>query len=175
MLNQPSILEVNPLCHDVLSFSYIVELNLLNFCLEFCIYIHFYSIFFLIMSFSVLLSGQCWLQFFQLLLRLKKTLFCPCFWKMFLLGVEFYIDFFLPFRTLNMLPHFILTHIVSEKNLLSSLRWFTCMSCVFFLWLVCKLQYFHWFCATWLWRALVPFSSCVLCLRFVELLGSVGS
>lgn len=175
MLNQPSILEVNPLCHDVLSFSYIVGLNLLNFCLEFCIYIHFYSIFF---SYNVFLCFAIRAMLALILptfVTFKKTLFCPCFWKIFLLGVEFYIDFFLPFRTLNMLPHFILTHIVSEKNLLSSLCWFTCMSCVFLLWLVCKLQYFHWFCATWLWRALVPFSSCVLCLRFVELLGSVGS
>lgn len=44
--------EVNPLCCDVLSFSYIVELNLLTCCLQFCIYICFYSGFFLlIMSF----------------------------------------------------------------------------------------------------------------------------
>ena len=56
MLNQPSILEVNPLCHDVLSFSllsfsYIVELNLLTCCLQLCIYICFHSVIFDIMSF----------------------------------------------------------------------------------------------------------------------------
>lgn len=37
-----------------------------------------------------------------------------------------------------------------------------------------KLCYSHWFWATWLWCAFVPFFSCFLCLRFVELLGSVG-
>lgn len=106
-----------------------------------------------------------------------KEFILSLFWKIFLLGVEFYTDFFFPFQNFKHTAQFY-----------SQSPYFWKQSAVIFMLLhlyamylfslaTLKLYYFHWFWATWLWCAFVPFFfffSCFLCLRFVELLGSVG-
>ena len=98
-----------------------------------------------------------------------KEFILSLFWKIFLLGVEFYTDFFFPFQNFKHTAQFY-----------SQSPYFWKQSAVIFMLLhlyamylfslaTLKLYYFHWFWATWLWCAFVPFFfffSCFLCLRF---------